>query len=78
MLAIVVSAIFGGLAIWHFAMALAPFPRESVAVPYVNGRPLFVPSVTATAAVGVGFVLCALARRLDGWSRRGPALAASA
>ena len=45
---------------WHFAMALAPFPRESVAVPYLNGRPLFVPSVTATAAVGVGLLLCAL------------------
>jgi hypothetical protein len=59
-LAIVVSAIFGGLGVWHFAMALAPFPRESVGVPYVNGRPLFVPSVTATAAVGVGLLLCAL------------------
>ena len=45
---------------WHFAMALAPFPRESVAVPYSNGRPLFVPSVTATAAVGVGLLLCAV------------------
>jgi hypothetical protein len=41
-------------------MALAPFPRESVAVPYVNGRPVFVPSVTATTAVGVGLLLCAL------------------
>jgi hypothetical protein len=41
-------------------MALAPFPRESVAVPYLNGRPLFVPSVTATAAAGVGLLLCAL------------------
>jgi hypothetical protein len=59
-LAIVVSAIFGGLGVWHFAMALAPFPRESVGVPYVNGRPLFVPSVTATAAVGVGLLVCAL------------------
>jgi hypothetical protein len=39
-------------------MALAPFPRESAAVPYSNGRPLFVPSVTATAAVGL--LLCAL------------------
>jgi hypothetical protein len=59
-LAIVVGAIFGGLGVWHFAMALAPFPRDSVAVPYVNGRPLFVPSVTATAAVGVSLFLCAL------------------
>jgi hypothetical protein len=41
-------------------MALAPFPRESVAVPYVDGRPLFVPSATATTAVGVGLFLCAL------------------
>src|SRR4051812_16579618 len=41
-------------------MALAPLPRESVAVPYLNGRPLFVPSVTGTAAVGVGLLLCAL------------------
>ena len=59
-LAIVVSAVFGGLAAWHFVMALTPFPRESVTVPYVNGRPLFVPSATATAAVGVGLLLCAL------------------
>jgi hypothetical protein len=60
MLAIVISATFGGLGLWHFAMALAPFPRESTAVPYVNGRPLFLPSATATAAVGVGLFLCAL------------------
>jgi uncharacterized protein DUF3995 len=46
--------------VWHFAMALAPVPRESVAVPYLNGRPLFVPSATATAAVGVGLLFCAL------------------
>jgi hypothetical protein len=59
-LAIAVSAIFGGLGVWHFVMALAPFPRESVTVPYVNGRPMFVPSATATAAVGVGLLLCAL------------------
>jgi uncharacterized protein DUF3995 len=59
-LAIVVSGTFTGLGLWHFAMALAPFPRKSVAVPYVDGRPLFVPSVTATAAVGVGLLLCAL------------------
>ena len=58
--AIVVSAIFGGLGAWHFAMALAPFPRESAQVPYLNGHPLFVPSATATAAVGVGLLLCAL------------------
>ena len=45
---------------WHFVMALAPLPRENAAVPYVNGRPLFVPSATATAAVGVGLLLCAL------------------
>jgi hypothetical protein len=59
-LAIVVSAIFGGLGVWHFVMALAPFPRESAAVPFVNGRPVFVPSVTATTAVGVGLLLCGL------------------
>jgi Protein of unknown function (DUF3995) len=41
-------------------MALALFPHRSVAVPYVNGRPLFVPSATATTAVGVGLLLCAL------------------
>ena len=60
MLAVVVCAVFSGLGVWHFAMALAPFPRESVAVPYVNGRPLFVPSAIATAAVGVGLLFCAL------------------
>lgn len=45
---------------WHFAIAFAPFPRESVAVPFVNGRPVFVPSAIATTAVGVGLLLCAL------------------
>jgi hypothetical protein len=59
-LAIVVSGTFGGLGVWHCAMALAPFPRESVAVPYLNGRPLFVPPAAATAGVGVGLFLCAL------------------
>ena len=39
-------------------MALAPSQRESAAVPCVHGRPIFVPSVTATTAVGVGLLLC--------------------
>jgi hypothetical protein len=60
LLAIVVSTILAGLGLWHFAMALTPSPRESATVPYVDGRPLFVPSAAATAAVGVGLVLCAL------------------
>jgi hypothetical protein len=59
-LAIIVSGVFGGLGLWHFAMVRSPLPRESAAVPYVNGRPLFVPSVTATTAVGVVLLLCAL------------------
>ena len=57
-LAIVVGAAFAALGVWHFAMALAPRGRERAAVPSVNGRPLFVPSASATAAVGVGLWLC--------------------
>jgi hypothetical protein len=58
--AIVVSALLTALGLWHFTMAAKPLPRESATVPYADGRPLFVPSTAATAAVGVGLLLCAL------------------
>jgi hypothetical protein len=59
-LAAVAAAVFVGLGVWHFAMAVAPRRRGKATVPHVNGRPLFVPSAAATAGVGVGLMLCAL------------------
>jgi hypothetical protein len=58
-LAIAVCVVFVVLALWHFRMALAPAKGESGAVPSVEGKPLFVPSRTAT--VGVGAALLAFA-----------------
>ncbi|MEJ5990042.1 DUF3995 domain-containing protein [Ramlibacter sp. PS3R-8] len=59
MLALVVCAVFGGLALWHFRMAFLPMRGASGAVPSVDGKPLFVPSRRATVAVGVALVLFA-------------------
>jgi hypothetical protein len=52
-LAIIVSLAFVALALWHFRMALSPTGGMSGAVPSESGKPLFVPSVGATLAVGV-------------------------
>ena len=52
-LAIIVSLAFVALALWHFRMALSPTGGVSGAVPSESGKPLFVPSVRATVAVGV-------------------------
>jgi hypothetical protein len=51
--AIIVSLAFVALALWHFRMALWPAGGLSGAVPNESGKPLFVPSVRATLAVGV-------------------------
>ena len=55
--ALVVSAVFVALALWHFGMALLPGSGASGAVPSVEGKPLFVPSRAATVAVGVVLLL---------------------
>src|SRR5665213_2559551 len=52
-LAVIVSLVFVALALWHFRMALLPSGGLSGAVPSESGKPLFVPSVRATLAVGV-------------------------
>jgi hypothetical protein len=54
-----VSVAFVALALWHFRMALLPASGTSGAVPSVAGRPLFVPSARATAAVGFVLLLFA-------------------
>jgi hypothetical protein len=52
--AVVVCIVFIVLALWHFRMALAPAVGGTTgAVPSVEDKPLFVPSTTATVAVGV-------------------------
>jgi hypothetical protein len=52
-LASIVSLAFVALALWHFRMALGPAKGSSAAVPSESGKPLFVPSVRATLAVGL-------------------------
>jgi hypothetical protein len=54
-----VSLAFVALAVWHFYMALVPGSGRHSAVPTVEGRPLFVPSRKATAAVGVAMLFFA-------------------
>jgi hypothetical protein len=52
-LTVAVCAIFIGLALWHFRMALKPPTGAGGAVPSADGKPLFVPSKRSTAIVGV-------------------------
>lgn len=59
-LALGISAVFVGLALWHFRMAVSPRHRQGGAVPSVGGEPVFVPSVAATVGVGVALLLFAL------------------
>jgi Protein of unknown function (DUF3995) len=79
-LAIIVSLVFVALALWHFRMALTPRGGMSGAVPSESGKPLFVPSVRATLAVGLvlllfaclvaataGFVEVGLSERVLSW-----------
>jgi Protein of unknown function (DUF3995) len=54
-----VCFIFVALAVWHFYMALVPSAGARGAVPSVEGKPLFVPTRGATAAVGVVLLLFA-------------------
>ena len=60
-LAIVVSASFVVLALWHLVMVLVPPGRsgESAAVPSLAGKSLFVPSRMATLAVATVLLLFA-------------------
>jgi hypothetical protein len=51
-LPLTVCLAFVALALWHFYMALVPGSGQIGAVPSVDGKPLFAPTRTATAAVG--------------------------
>ena len=57
--ALCVSVAFVVLALWHFRMALFPSAGAGGAVPSADGKPLFVPSAQATAAVGLVLLLFA-------------------
>ena len=59
-LALVLCTVFVTLAVWHFWMAMVPRSGEPVAVPTVDGKPLFAPSRRATVAVGLVLLLFAL------------------
>lgn len=55
-----VAFIFAVLAVWHFYLAFVPSASgHSGAVPSAEGKPLFVPTRRATAAVGVVVLLFA-------------------
>jgi hypothetical protein len=58
-LTLIVCLVFLILAFWHFYMAFAPARRGGAAVPSVDGKALFVPSVSATIAVGVALLFFA-------------------
>lgn len=47
------------LALWHFHMALSATGRMGGAVPSEAGKPLFVPSIGATLAVGLALLVFA-------------------
>jgi hypothetical protein len=59
LIAITTCLVFVVLALWHFRMACWPQTGESAAVPSVDGKPLFVPTRTATLFVGVALLGCA-------------------
>jgi len=60
-LAIGISLVFAALAVWHFRMAwsITRGGGLAAAVPRVEGKPLFVPSMRATVAVGLALPVCA-------------------
>lgn len=60
LLPLAVCLAFLGLAVWHFYMALVVASGVTGAVPSVEGKPLFVPTRTATAGVGVVLLLFAV------------------
>lgn len=65
--ALVISAVFIGLALWHFQMALGSPSEATGAIPSVDGKPLFVLTRFATVCVGVFLVfLAVLVAAVDG------------
>lgn len=59
LIALITGLVFAVLALWHFRMAFLPRTGASAAVPSVDGKPLFMPSRTATLLVGVALLGCA-------------------
>lgn len=59
-LAVLLSAVFVVLGLWHFYMAAFSVGGGGGAVPSVDGKPLFVPSTRSTVTVGVVLLLFAL------------------
>ena len=60
LLPLAVCLAFVGLALWHFYMGLVAASAVTGAVPSVDGKPVFVPTRTATVAVGVVLLLFAV------------------
>ncbi|MFM9968425.1 MAG: DUF3995 domain-containing protein [Burkholderiales bacterium] len=59
-IALFCATVFVALALWHFYMARMEASQRSIAVPSVDGKPVFTPSKKATVAVGVMLLLFAL------------------
>jgi hypothetical protein len=58
-IALLVTLVFVGLALWHVRMALRPAEGRGGAIPTVSGKPLFVPSTRATLGVAAALLLFA-------------------
>jgi hypothetical protein len=58
-IAILVSGVFVILALWHIRMAFGSLSGESVGVPSIDGKPLFVPSRASTLLVALFLLACA-------------------
>jgi len=59
-LALCISLVFVALAVWHFGMVAWPTQGRTGAVPSVDEKPLFVPSIAATVVVGLVLLLFAV------------------
>ncbi|HPH06176.1 MAG TPA: DUF3995 domain-containing protein [Methylotenera sp.] len=53
------SLIFTLLGLWHFYWAIGGSLAKGIVIPEVNNNPAFVPSVTATVAVGLALIFFA-------------------
>jgi hypothetical protein len=59
-LPVALCVVFVTLGLWHFYWALGGSVGKSAAIPEIDGRPTFKPSNTATAAVGLALLSCAV------------------
>lgn len=71
LVAVLGAVIFFVLGLWHFYWALGGRVGQSLAIPELDGRPVFRPSFAVTVLVGAALIACAL---LLGFTASGIAL----